>query len=75
MQSGVRDLISVHCKHMSNKQYFRMAHLSRMRAAALDFVQMIFASVDACATPAREKSWHLPFAPEARHHAGAARPA
>jgi len=33
---------------------------------ALDFVQMIFASVDACATPAREKSWHLPFASEAR---------
>ena len=27
---------------------------------------MIFASVDACATPAREKSWHLPFASEAR---------
>ena len=26
---GVRDLISVHCKHMSNKQYFRIAHLSR----------------------------------------------
>ena len=29
MQSGVRDLVSVHCKHMSNKQYFRIAHLSR----------------------------------------------
>ena len=26
---GVGDLISVHCKHMSNKQYFRIAHLSR----------------------------------------------
>ena len=45
-----------------------------LRSAALDFVQMIFASVDACATPAREKSWHLPFAHEARHPRRRARP-
>jgi len=30
MQSGVRDLISVHCQHTSNKQYFRIAHLSAL---------------------------------------------